>query len=275
MEWTKIINQTIKYLNKKGIKSASLGIILGTGLGKLIKHIEIEKKIPYSEIPNFPISTVEFHAGNLITGKLFGHDIVAFHGRFHLYEGYNYFEITFPIRIMKVLGVSNAIISNAAGAINPSFIKGNLMLVNDHINLQGSSPLALKNIEELGERFVDMSNPYDKKLIKKINEIAREEKIKIHNGTYAAVVGPQLETAAEYRYLWTIGADAVGMSTVPEVIVCNQLKIKTIVFSVLTDECDYKNLKPINIPEIIELAEIGELKLIQIIKKYLTENNKL
>jgi len=258
----KKIKETTRFLKSKGILNPSVGIILGTGLGKLVESIQVEVSIPYSVIPNFPIATVESHAGKLIYGTLAGKKVVAMQGRFHLYEGYSLTEVTFPIRALKELGIQSLLISNAAGAINPSYKKGELFLLDDHINLQGGSPLAEKEIEKLGPRFVDMSAPYSKNLNKILKESAVEHNITLYEGVYAAVVGPQLETRAEYRYLKIIGADAVGMSTVPEVIVSNQIGIPCIAISVLTDECDSDNLQPINIPEIMELAGKAEPKLI-------------
>lgn len=256
------VKETVAYLKEQGITDALVGIVLGTGLGKLVDSITIEKSISYSEIPNFATSTVEFHAGNLIYGTLGGKKIIAMQGRFHLYEGYSFAEITFPIRVLKLLGIEQLLISNAAGAINSTYKKGELMLLDDHINLQGGSPLAEKGIEEFGPRFVDMIAPYSKDLNTKLKKIAVEKNIPLFEGVYAAVVGPQLETRAEYRYLKTIGADAVGMSTVPEVIVANQMNLPCVAISVLTDECDPDNLKPINIPEIMALAAKAEPKLV-------------
>ncbi len=256
------IKETTEFLNSKGIINAEVGIVLGTGLGKLVEAVTVTIEIPYDEIPNFPVSTVESHAGKLIFGTLGGKKVLVMQGRFHLYEGYSLTEITYPIRILKELGIQALLISNAAGAINPAYKKGELFLLDDHINLQGGSPLAEKGIEELGPRFVDMSAPYSKKLNKIIKNSAATNKITLYEGVYAAVVGPQLETRAEYRYLRIIGADAVGMSTVPEVIVSNQLEIPCVAISVLTDECDPDNLQPINIPEIMALAGKAEPKLI-------------
>ena len=224
--------------------------------------INIEKTISYKDIPNFATSTVESHAGNLIYGTLGGKKIIAMQGRFHLYEGYSLTEVTFPIRVLKYLGIQNVLISNAAGAINTSFNKGELMMLQDHINLQGGSPLAEKRVEDFGPRFVDMVAPYSKRLNTILKKVAEKENIPLFQGVYAAVVGPQLETRAEYRYLKIIGADAVGMSTVPEVIVSNQMNLPCVAVSVLTDECDPDDLNPINIPEIMALAEKAEPKLV-------------
>lgn len=260
------IQQTVDFLQKKGFIAPKIGIILGTGLGQLVEHILIEKEVDYADIPNFPISTVESHSGKLILGNLEGQKVVVMQGRFHLYEGYSLQETTFPIRILKALGIQKLLVSNAAGAINLTFKKGDLMLIEDHINLQGGSPLAFKNVGEFGERFVDMSAPYNAQMNQKALEIAQQNNITLHQGVYAAVVGPQLETRAEYRYLKTIGADAVGMSTVPEIIVANHLNLPVLAISVLTDECDPNNLKPIDISEIIAIANQAEPKMVTLFK---------
>ena len=260
------IDESVEFLEQLEIESGCIGIILGTGLGDLVEHISVEKKIPFESIPHFPTSTVEYHSGKLIYGTLNLKKVLVFQGRFHLYEGYNFFEITYPVRILHALGVKKIILSNAAGAVNLKFNKGEIMLIEDHINLQGGSPLAEKGIHDLGNRFVDMSEPYAVPMRQKAKEIANKENIILHTGTYAAVVGPQLETKAEYRYLKIIGADAVGMSTVPEVIVANQLEMDCIALSVLTDVCDPENLKPIDIPDIMAMAKKAEQSLIILIK---------
>ena len=261
------IQQTTDFLQQKGFLNPVIGIVLGTGLGQLINHIRIEQEINYSDIPNFPVSTVEFHSGKLLIGTLEGKKVIVMQGRFHLYEGYSLQEITFPIRILKALGIQKLLISNAAGAINLSFKKGDLMLIEDHINLQGSSPLAFASVSNFGERFTDMSEPYDFNLRNLAIKISKENNINLQKGVYAAVVGPQLETKAEYRYLKIIGADAVGMSTVPEVIVANHLQLPVLAISVLTDECNPDDLKPVNIPEIIALAGQAEPKMITLFKE--------
>lgn len=261
------INETVDYLIQNGFHNPEIGIVLGTGLGQLVQHIDIEKEVDYSDIPNFPVSTVEFHSGKLIFGTLENKKVVVMQGRFHLYEGYSLQDVTFPIRILNALGIQKLLISNAAGAINLSFKKGELMLIDDHINLQGGSPLAFKNVSDFGERFTDMSEPYDVEMKKTLIEIAKIENITLHKGVYAAVVGPQLESKAEYRYLKIIGADAVGMSTVPEVIVANHLNLPVIAVSVLTDECNPDDLKPVNIAEIIALAGQAEPKMITLFKE--------
>ena len=223
-------------------------------------NIVVEKELSYSDIPHFPESTVEFHSGKLIYGKLGVKQVIAMQGRFHFYEGYSMNEIIFPVRVMKMLGVSHLLVSNAAGAINTNFKKGDLMLITDHINLQ-SNALIGENIPELGTRFPDMSEPYSQVLNQISREIAEINQIILREGTYVSVQGPMLETAAEYRYLDRIGADAVGMSTTPEVIAANHMGLPVLVISVLTDECDYNNLKPVNIEEIIAVAGKAEKKL--------------
>ncbi|PQV51365.1 purine-nucleoside phosphorylase [Jejuia pallidilutea] len=263
----KFINETVDYLKDKGFNEPEVGIILGTGLGQLINSIEILKEVSYNHIPNFPTATVEFHKGKLIYGNLAGKKVVVMQGRFHIYEGYTLQDVTYPVRVMQQLGITTLLVSNAAGAINLNFKKGELMLIDDHINLQGSSPLAVRGIEQMGERFVDMSAPYNADINAKFKSIAKAHNITLHEGIYASVVGPQLETRAEYRMLKIIGADAVGMSTVPEIIVANHLKLKAAAVSVLTDECDPDNLKPINIEEIIAMAAMAEPNMVILFKE--------
>ncbi|MBT8284893.1 MAG: purine-nucleoside phosphorylase [Flavobacteriaceae bacterium] len=258
----KQLNESTQYLQSKGFDNPEIGIVLGTGLGKLVDEIEDSLVAHYHNIPFFPLATVEFHSGKLVYGTLEGKKVVVMQGRFHLYEGYEFFDVTYPIRVMRQLGIKKLFISNAAGAVNLNFKKGDIMLVEDHLNLQGGSPLAFKNVAEFGDRFVDMSEPYDPEMRKKIESIARKLDISLQKGVYAAVVGPQLETKAEYRMLKTLGADAVGMSTVPEVIIANHLRLPVIAVSVLTDECDPDNLAPVNVAEIIEVAGKTEPKMI-------------
>lgn len=265
------LEEATAYLVNRGFDQPEIGIVLGTGLGKLVAGIEHPIVAHYNHIPYFPLATVEFHAGKLIYGSLQGKKVVVMQGRFHLYEGYDLFDVTYPIRVMRKLGIQKLFISNAAGAINLTFKKGDLMLIEDHINLQGGSPLAFKNVAEFGERFVDMSEPYDLKMRTSIQRIAAREKITIHRGVYASVVGPQLETRAEYRMLKILGADAVGMSTVPEVIVANHLRLPVVAVSVLTDECDPDNLKAVDIKEIIEIAEKTEPKMIRLFEELIKE----
>ena len=260
------LDESVAHLQNKGFDTPEIGIVLGTGLGQMVDEIENPIEAHYNHIPYFPLATVEFHSGKLIYGSIEGKKVVVMQGRFHLYEGYDFSDVTYPIRVMRQLGIKKLFISNAAGAINLDFKKGDMMLIEDHINLQGGSPLAFKNVAEFGDRFVDMSAPYDAKMCQAIEAIAKEEGISLQKGTYASVVGPQLETKAEYRMLKILGADAVGMSTVPEVIVANHLRLPVVAVSVLTDECDPDNLKPINIQEIIEIAGKTEPKMIRIFK---------
>lgn len=263
----KYITESTEYLQSKGFEKPEIGIILGTGLGQLINEIDIIAEASYNHIPNFPTATVEFHKGKLIYGNLGGKKVVVMQGRFHVYEGYTLQDVTFPVRIMEKLGIKTLLVSNASGAINLGYKKGELMLIDDHINLQGGSPLAFKGVSELGERFVDMSAPYNAEINTTFESIAKVNNIKLHKGVYASVVGPQLETRAEYRMLKTIGADAVGMSTVPEIIVANHLGLKVAAVSVLTDECDPDNLKPVDISEIIAMAAKAEPNMITLFKE--------
>lgn len=262
MSVTKYIQEAVDYLQQRGFETPEVGIILGTGLGKIVEKISIQAEVSYNHIPNFPTATVEFHKGKLIYGILEGKKVIVMQGRFHVYEGYTLRDVTFPVRVMHLLGIKKLLVSNAAGAVNLNFKKGEIMLIDDHINLQGGSPLAFRGVEKMGERFVDMSAPYDAEMNKIIEQIATDSKITLHKGVYASVVGPQLETRAEYRYLKIIGADAVGMSTVPEIIVANHLGLPVSAVSVLTDECDPNNLKPVNIPDIIEAAAKAEPDMI-------------
>ncbi len=267
----KQLEESTAYLKQKGFDAPELGIVLGTGLGKLVAEIENPIEAHYNHIPFFPLATVEFHTGKLIYGTLEGKKVVVMQGRFHMYEGYDLIDVTYPIRVMHQLGIKNLFISNAAGAVNLNFKKGDIMLIEDHINLQGGSPLAFKNVAEFGDRFVDMSEPYDLKMRKKVEDIAKRENISLKKGVYASVVGPQLETKAEYRMIKLIGADAVGMSTVPEVIAANHLRLPVMAVSVLTDECDPDNLKPVNIAEIITIAGETEPKMIKLFKELIKE----
>ena len=262
----RFINETSVYLKEKGFEAPEIGIILGSGLSDFVNHINIIQEVSYNHIPHFPTATVEFHKGKLIFGKLANKKVIVMQGRFHIYEGYTLQDVTYPVRVMEKLGIHTLLVSNAAGAINLDFKKGELMLIDDHINLQGSSPLAFQGVEALGERFVDMSAPYNLDINNTIKTIAKKHNISLHEGVYASVVGPQLETRAEYRMLKTIGADAVGMSTVPEVIVANHLNLKVAAVSVLTDECDPENLKPVDIQEIIAMANKAEPDMITLFK---------
>ncbi|MBL4663705.1 MAG: purine-nucleoside phosphorylase [Flavobacteriaceae bacterium] len=267
----KHIEESVQFLKNRGFDSPEIGIILGTGLGQIIDHVDIIAEMSYNHIPNFPTATVEFHKGKLIFGKFAGKKIVLMQGRFHLYEGYSLTDVTFPVRVMHELGIKKLLVSNASGAINLNFKKGEIMLIDDHINLQGGSPLAFKGVEHLGERFTDMSAPYSLEMNTKIETIAKANGIRLHKGVYASVVGPQLETRAEYKYLKIIGADAVGMSTVPEIIVANHLGIPVSALSVLTDECDPENLKQVDISDIIAMAGKAEPDMITIFTELIKE----
>ncbi|WZO99107.1 purine-nucleoside phosphorylase [Isosphaeraceae bacterium EP7] len=239
----------------------TVGIVLGTGLGGLADEIKAEARIPYPEIPHFPKSTVESHKGQLVCGTLAGKSVVAMEGRFHSYEGYTPAQVTFPIRVMKELGCTTLLVSNAAGGLNPLHHKGDLIVIEDHINLMGINPLIGPNDDRLGLRFPDLIEPYDKKLQALALEIALEQKIVAHRGVYVAVTGPNLETRAEYRFLRAIGADVVGMSTVPEVLVAVHAGLKVLGFSIVTDLCLPDALEPANIEEIIKVAKTAEGKL--------------
>lgn len=255
------LKEAAAFLEKHGIKQPDAGIILGTGLGHLATYIRVLTEISYSDIPHFPVSTVESHAGKLIYGELAGKKVLAMQGRFHYYEGYTMSQIVFPVRVMKLLGIKHLLISNAAGCLNLQWKKGDLMLIDDHINLQPANPLTGKNLSGLGPRFPDMSAPYNAGLNAILQDIAAGKQITLHKGVYVSVPGPMLETRAEYRYLRNIGADAVGMSTVPEVIAANHMGLPCVAVSVLTDECDPDNLKPISIEEIIAVAAKAEVNL--------------
>lgn len=238
-----------------------VGIILGTGQGGLVQEIQTELVLDYGDIPHFPLSTVESHHGKLIFGTLGGKDVVAMQGRFHYYEGYSLGQVTFPVRVMHALGVRTLLISNAAGGMNPIFRRGDIMVIYDHINLIGDNPLIGPNDEELGPRFPDMSEAYSEKLIAMAEQVALERQIPLRKGVFVAVAGPNLETRAEYRFLRGIGADAVGMSTVPENIVAIHMGMDVLAFSIITDECFPDALEPVDVPAIIQAANDAEPRL--------------
>ncbi|OAQ38261.1 purine-nucleoside phosphorylase [Pedobacter psychrophilus] len=266
------ISETISYIKQKvGDFNPEVGIILGTGLGGLVSEIEVQYQLMYSNIPNFPMSTLEFHSGKLIFGTISGKKVIAMQGRLHYYEGYNMKQITFPVRVMKMLGIQKLFVSNASGSLNPDFKKGDLMVIEDHINLQPDNPLIGRNFEELGPRFPDMSQPYHKGMMEKALKIAQEKNINCHKGVYVSVTGPNLETKAEYKYLRIIGGDAVGMSTVPEVIVANHMGIPVCAISVLTDEGFSEDLQPVSVEEIIKIASEAEPQLTSIIKELILQ----
>lgn len=258
-------------LRKETDARPRLGLILGTGLGQLAREIEVATDIGYDELPGFPLSTVESHRGRLLVGRLCGVPVVAMQGRFHLYEGYSARRITFPVRVLARFGVETLLISNAAGGMNPHYRRGDLMLITDHINLQGENPLAGPNFDAWGPRFPDMSAPYDPDLIALAERKALEGGIKLQQGVYVAVVGPNLETRAEYRFLRQIGADVVGMSTVPEVIVARHMGLRVMAVSVITDECFPDALEPVSIADVLAAAGEAEPKLTALMKGVVTE----
>lgn len=259
------------FLQKLGIENPEIGIVLGTGLHQLLNYVDVKQIIPYADIPGFPVSTVEFHKGNLIYGTIAERKVLIMQGRFHAYEGYSMLQIVFPIRVMKLLGVQNLFLSNAAGGIDLNFKKADLVLIEDHINLLNDNPLSGKNYDELGNRFPDMSEPYSKVLSDKLMTKAGKLNIELKKGVYVAIHGPNLETKAEYRYLKIIGADMVGMSTVPEVIAAVHMQLPCIAVSVITDECDPDNLKPVNIAEIIEVAGRADTNLSRLFVEVIKE----
>jgi purine-nucleoside phosphorylase len=241
------------------------GVILGTGLGGLTQHIKEEASLDYEEIPGFPKSTATSHRGRLVCGKLGELPVMAMEGRLHMYEGYDLKQVTLPVRVMKALGAKLLVVSNACGGMNPYYSSGDIMLIDDHINLMGANPLIGINDDRLGPRFPDMSEPYDKQLIDRALEIARRENIAAHRGVFVAVSGPNLETRAEYRFLRMIGADVVGMSTVPEVIVAAHCGLKVVGFSIVTDMCLPDALEPADVPKIIATANAAEPKLTKLV----------
>lgn len=265
----KLIHNSVEYLKKVADFQPEIGIILGTGLGGLVDEIKIEKSIPYKDIPNFPVSTVEGHQGKLIFGLLGSKKVIAMQGRFHFYEGYTMSQIVFPIRVMKFLGITKLIVSNASGGVNPNFEIGDIMIINDHINLFPTNPLIGPNIEELGTRFPDMSDAYDPKLIALAQLVSNELNIKIVNGVYAGLTGPTLETPAEYSYIRKIGADAVGMSTVPEVIAARHMQIPCFGLSIITDLGVPGKIVKVTHQDVQNVASKSEQDLTKLIKKLL------
>jgi purine-nucleoside phosphorylase len=260
------IIESVKYVEKQLKSEPTIGIILGTGLGGLADEIKKKTTIDYGDIPHFPLSTVESHHGKLILGNLGGKNVVAMQGRFHFYEGYSMEQITLPVRVMKFLGAKVLIVSNAAGGLNPNFRRGDIMMIVDHINLLGQNPLIGPNDDSIGPRFPDMSEPYSKELIGIAMQAALDDKIRVERGVFAAMTGPSLETRAEYRFLRQIGADAIGMSTVPEDIVAVHMGMKVCGFSVITDECFPDSLVPADVNEIIRVAKETEPKLTKLMK---------
>lgn len=265
------IKETAAYIKGKITIEPEIGIILGTGLGGLVKEITIKHTIPYEEIPNFPVSTVEGHSGKLIFGELGGKQVVAMQGRFHYYEGYTLQQVTFPVRVMKFLGIQKLFVSNAAGGVNPNFEIGDLMIINDHINLFPSNPLIGKNMAELGPRFPDMSDAYNKDLIDKAKAVAAANGIKTQEGVYAGLTGPTFETPAEYKYVFNIGADAVGMSTVPEVIVARHMSIPCFAMSIITDLGVPGKIVQTTHEEVQHVAALAEKKMTLIMKELIKQ----
>jgi purine-nucleoside phosphorylase len=256
------IREATGFLKNAGMEEPGIAIILGSGLSRLISLMEIDVKISYADIPHFPVSTVSFHQGEMIYGRMHGKKLMVMHGRFHYYEGYSMQELAFPVRVMKMMGVQNLLVSNACGSMNPAFLKGHLMMLTDHINLLGGNPLIGPNHDELGPRFPDMSEPYSHRLNEMMRQIAVEKGLLLHEGVYVAVPGPMLETRAEYRYLRRIGADVVGMSTVPEAIAAGHAGLPCAALSVITDECDPDNLAVADIRDILKMASLAEKDLL-------------
>lgn len=255
------IQESVSFIRSQWQGTPHAGIILGTGLGSLVEQISVEATIDYGDIPNFPRSTATSHRGRLVCGKLQGLPVMAMEGRFHMYEGYPLDIVTLPVRVMKAMGAGLLVVSNACGGMNPYYRCGDIMLIDDQINLMGANPLIGINDDRLGPRFPDMCEPYDSKLIERALEVARKENIVAHRGVFVAVSGPNLETRAEYRFLRMIGADVVGMSTVPEVLVAVHSGMRVVGFSIITDMCLADALEPANVPKIIATANAAEPNL--------------
>ena len=265
--WNKV-QDTVKFLQEKGITKPDYGIILGTGLGNLVEKIDIEITIPYEEIPNFPVSTVAGHSGELIFGTIGNKKVIAMRGRFHYYEGWTMEQTVFPVRVMKYLGVENLIVSNASGGVNPAFKVGDIMIITDHINFIPEHPLRGKNDERFGQRFVDMHEPYSKKMIAKMEQIAKEMNISLQKGVYLALQGPTFETPAEYRMVKLVGADAVGMSTVPEVIVAKHMGMTCFGISVITDLGVEGIVEEVSHEEVQKVAKIAEKIVGELVEEF-------
>jgi purine-nucleoside phosphorylase len=265
MDYVERVKKAVEFLKERIEVSPTIGIVLGSGLGRIAEVIESPMTIRYSEIPGFPVATAPGHKGELIFGKLSGKDVVLMNGRFHYYEGHSMQDVTFPVRVMQLLGVKYLFLTNAAGGLNPLFEVGRPMIITDHINFMGDNPLMGKNVDEWGPRFPDMSEPYDRKLISLAKEVAQEEKIEVYEGVYVAVAGPNFETAAELRMFRILGADAVGMSTVPEVIVAKHAGMKVLGISAITDRAVPEDLKPLTAEEVLRIAEETGKKIARII----------
>jgi purine-nucleoside phosphorylase len=265
------IRETIDYIRTITSFEPETGIILGTGLGKLVDEIDIDASIDYEKIPHFPVSTVESHHGRLIFGKLSGKKVMAMQGRFHYYEGYTMQQVAYPVRVMKLLGISHLLVSNACGALSPELFAGDLMIIKDHINLQPENPLTGPNNDIFGPRFPDMSEAYNRKLVAKGIEIGKRNGIDIKTGVYVSVPGPALETKAEYKYLRIIGGDVVGMSTVPEILAARHMGIRCFAISVVTDEGWHENLEPVTLEQVIAAASKAEPKLALMMREMVKE----
>lgn len=261
------INEAVGFLKKQTAIRPTVGIILGTGLGGLVKEMEVIDEVSYEHIPYFPVSTVESHSGKLIFGKLGGKEVVAMQGRFHFYEGYSFEQVVFPVRVMRQLGIERLVVSNASGGVNPDYEVGEIMILNDHINFFPGNPLIGKNYDDLGPRFPDMSDVYDAEMIGLAQDIAKEQNIRVATGIYLGLTGPTLETPAEYRMVRILGADAVGMSTVPEIIAARHMEIPCFAISIITDLGVPGKIKKVSVADVIEVASRQEPKMTTIIKE--------
>lgn len=267
-----LLQEALTFIRQRTKFQPDYGIILGTGLGNLVSHIEVDTEINYSQIPHFQVSTVESHSGKLIFGTIGNKKVVAMQGRFHYYEGYSMEDVVFPVRTMKMLGIQKLFISNAAGSLNANINKGDLMIIRDHINLQPSNPLIGPNEFELGPRFPDLFATYDKELISKAMQIAKENNIPCHAGVYVSVPGPNLETPAEYNYLHIIGGDAVGMSTVPEVLAAVHMGLPVFAISVITDKgYPVSEIEPVTVEDVIAVAKAAEPKMTLILQTLINQ----
>ena len=266
--WSKV-QETVKFLKAKGISTPDFGIVLGTGLGNLSAEIDVIVRVAYEDIPNFPVSTVKGHHGELIYGKFGGKSVLAMRGRFHYYEGYDIKQVVFPIRVMKYLGVEKLIVSNASGGVNPKFKVGDIMIIDDHVNMIPEHPLRGANDERFGPRFLDMHEPYDLEMINCMEKVAKEMDIQLQKGTYLALQGPTFETPAEYRMVKLMGADAVGMSTVPEVIVAKHMSMKSFGLSVITDLGIEGQVEEVSHEEVQKVAKIAEKTVVKLVKQFI------
>lgn len=269
--WEKV-QQTVNFLKEKTNYTPDFGIILGSGLGDFVHDIEIEFKIPYEDIPNFPVSTVEGHKGYLIFGKIQNIPVVAMQGRFHYYEGYSMEEVTFPVRIMKYLGIKTLVVSNASGGVNPTYQVGDVVIITDHINMFPEHPLRGKNDKRFGPRFVNMGEPYNRKLIAKAKQIAQELNIEVRQGVYYGLQGPTFETLAEYKMVKIVGADCVGMSTVPEVIVARHMDLDCFGISIISDIGSEEEMENISHEEVLKAVKIAEPKARKLIKELILQS---